>query len=74
MERTAIYEQLIERVKWMRANEESIIFETYEMSLYEKVSALTDAVFADMVSLSRAKRLLENHIGSLKPTEGTIRF
>lgn len=74
MDRKEIYEKLIERVKWMRCNEESATFETYEVTLYEKVSALTDAVDAGMIGLSEAKRHLDRYIATLKPSEGIIRY
>jgi len=58
----------------MKTSEEQPIFERYEMALYEKLSALTDAVCGGMIDEGRAELMLQWYISSLHPQEGSIRY
>ena len=74
MGRYEIYNELSKRVIAMRHSEERSVFEAYELSLYEKLSGLTDAVFGDMLTLGEAKHKLQAYILSLSPKEGSVRL
>lgn len=73
-ERTAVYRELAHRVIRMRHSDEQRIFLLYELALYEKLSALTDAVWGDMLTFPDAQHRLDEYITSLKPRDGSIRI
>jgi hypothetical protein len=74
MDRVEIYAELSKRIRYMRLSDEHAIFAAYELALYEKLSALTDAVYGEMLTLDEAKHRLDAYIRSLHPKEGTIRI
>jgi len=74
MDRAEIYAELSKRVRYMRLSDEQPVFDAYELALYEKLSALTDAVYGDMLTLDTAKQRLDAYIRNLQPKEGSIRI
>jgi hypothetical protein len=71
MDRDEIYRELASRLERMRYSEESETFERGEVRLYERLSALTDAVHHDLITINAAKRKLDDFIDELKQA---IRF
>jgi hypothetical protein len=74
MDRVEIYAELSKRVRYMRLSDEQPVFDAYELALYAKLSALTDAVYGDMLTLDAAKHKLDAYIRSLHSQEGSIRI
>jgi hypothetical protein len=85
MDRDAIYNALFRGIDLYRTSIESGVYEDNKFDLLQKVSALTDAVFHEKLSLVEGVRLLGNHIESIRaarnapppeaqPDTGTIKF
>ncbi len=74
MDRAFVYDELARRVRVMTNSEERPTFLRYELALYEKLSALTDAVVNGMIDRNRADQLLNWYIDSLNPKNSVVRF
>jgi len=83
MDREMIYSLLYEEIALYKSSEARLLYIHNELELLVRISALTDAVLYDKLSLPEAKHLIRGFIEALKtpgpedapePEEGSIKF
>lgn len=66
MDRELTYLTIFEEVDLLRTTVDHPIYDANEMDLLVRVSALTEAVLRDKITLGRAKKLIRDYIERLK--------